>query len=184
MQSILLPIKPKQCESIINGKQEIIVVRTRPKLETPFKCYIYCAKDNNNILWYNKTYQYCDDRSHNLFDKPLTNSVIGEFICNKITNLFSLSKFWLDENIVKKTGLLQEDIIKQANGAEKIYGWYITNFAFYNNNPKQLRDFKKANRCDCYYSDLGLAKINCDECRDYNCMIQKTPSHWIYVEEL
>ncbi len=181
---ILLPIKPKQCESIINGKQEIIVVRTRPKLETPFKVYIYCTKDNDNILWYNKTYQYCDDRSHNLFDKPLTNSVIGEFICDKITNLFSLSKFWLDENIVKKTGLLQEDIIKQANGTEKIYGWYITDFIFYNNNPKSLNDFKKINRYDCYYSDLGLAKKDCNECRNYKCVIQRAPSHWIYTEKL
>lgn len=183
MQSILLPIKPKQCESIINGKQEIIVVRTKPKLETPFKCYIYCVKDNNNILWYNKTYQYCDDRSHNLFDKPLTDSIIGEFICDKITNLFSLSKFWLDENIVKKTGLLQEDIIKQANGAEKIYGWYITNFVFYNNNPKSLNDFKKINRRNCYYSDLGLAKKDCTKCKYDSCSIQRVPSNWQYVED-
>ena len=88
MQSILLPIKPKHCESIINGKQTIVVVRTRPKIETPFKCYMYCTKDKDNVLWQNKTYYYCDDRSHNLFDKSLNNKVIGEFTCYSIINLF------------------------------------------------------------------------------------------------
>ena len=182
MQSILLPIKPKHCESIINGKQTIVVVRTRPKIETPFKCYMYCTKDKDNVLWQNKTYYYCDDRSHNLFDKSLNNKVIGEFTCYSIINLFSSSKFWLDEDIVKKTGLLQEDIIKFANGAEKIYGWYILNNILYD-NPKYIDDFKKFNR-KCWYTDLGLAKRDYDECRDYNCMIQKTPSHWIYTEEI
>ena len=44
MKSVLISIKPKWCELIANGEKTIEVRKTKPKLETPFKCYIYCAK--------------------------------------------------------------------------------------------------------------------------------------------
>lgn len=49
MKSILQSIKPKYCELIAAGKKTIEVRKTRPKLETPFKVYIYCTKGEN--LW-------------------------------------------------------------------------------------------------------------------------------------
>lgn len=41
MKSVLLSIKPKYCELIANGKKTVEVRKARPKIETPFKCYIY-----------------------------------------------------------------------------------------------------------------------------------------------
>lgn len=43
--TLMLSIKPKWCELIASGRKTIEVRKTRPKLETPFKCYIYCTKD-------------------------------------------------------------------------------------------------------------------------------------------
>lgn len=43
-KAVMLSIRPKWCEKIINGDKTIEVRKTRPKLETPFKCYIYCTK--------------------------------------------------------------------------------------------------------------------------------------------
>lgn len=41
MKSVLISIKPKWCELIASGKKTVEVRKTRPKIETPFKCYIY-----------------------------------------------------------------------------------------------------------------------------------------------
>ena len=53
-KAVLLSIRPKWCEKIARGEKTIEVRKTRPKLETPFKAYIYCtmpdAKDPHNIL--------------------------------------------------------------------------------------------------------------------------------------
>lgn len=51
MKSVLISIHPKWCEKIANGEKTIEVRKTKPKLDTPFKCYIYCTKgvaDANN----------------------------------------------------------------------------------------------------------------------------------------
>lgn len=41
MKSVLISIQPKWCELIASGKKTIEMRKTAPKLETPFKCYIY-----------------------------------------------------------------------------------------------------------------------------------------------
>lgn len=40
-KAVLISIRPKWCERIASGEKTIEVQKTRPKLETPFKCYIY-----------------------------------------------------------------------------------------------------------------------------------------------
>lgn len=44
MECVLISIKPKWCELTANGEKTIEVRKTKPKLNTPFKCYIYCKK--------------------------------------------------------------------------------------------------------------------------------------------
>lgn len=44
MKSILQSIKPQYCELIARGKKTIEVRKTRPKLDVPFKVYIYCTR--------------------------------------------------------------------------------------------------------------------------------------------
>ena len=50
MKSVLISIKPKWCELIANGKKTVEVRKSRPKIETPFKCYIYCTKIKNTHI--------------------------------------------------------------------------------------------------------------------------------------
>ena len=45
MKAVLISIQPKWCELIASGKKTIEVRKTKPKLETPFKCYIYCTQN-------------------------------------------------------------------------------------------------------------------------------------------
>ena len=44
MKSLLISINPKWCELIASGKKTVEVRKTKPKLETPFKVYIYETK--------------------------------------------------------------------------------------------------------------------------------------------
>lgn len=56
-KAVLISIRPEWCEKIINGRKTIEVRKTRPKMNPPFKCYIY---------------------------KCGNGKVIGEFLCDQI----------------------------------------------------------------------------------------------------
>ena len=56
-KAVLISIRPKWCEKIISGEKTIEVRKTRPKMDTPFKCYIY---------------------------KCGNGKVVGEFLCDQI----------------------------------------------------------------------------------------------------
>lgn len=74
MKSVLISIKPRWCELIARGEKTIVIRKTKPRIDTPFKCYIYCTKDKNISFWTGKCYSYADDRSHNLFDLGYTST--------------------------------------------------------------------------------------------------------------
>ena len=44
MRAVLISINPKWCKLIIDGKKTVEIRKTRPKIDTPFKCYIYCTR--------------------------------------------------------------------------------------------------------------------------------------------
>ena len=81
-KSVLISIRPKWCEKIVNGEKTIEVRKTRPKLQTPFKCYIYCTMDHpyisvscgelDKLNYRTNTVCRCNGR------------VIGEFTCDRI----------------------------------------------------------------------------------------------------
>ena len=72
MKSVLISIQPKWCELIASGKKTVEVRKTRPKLETPFKVYIYCSKGFKP----NTSYSYKTWAGYG--------KVIGEFVCDRI----------------------------------------------------------------------------------------------------
>lgn len=43
-KTVMLSIRPKWCEKIASGEKTIEVRKTRPKLDMPFRCYIYCTQ--------------------------------------------------------------------------------------------------------------------------------------------
>ena len=59
-KAVLISIRPEWCEKIINGQKTIEVRKTRPKMNPPFKCYIY---------------------------KCGNGKVIGEFLCDEISKI-------------------------------------------------------------------------------------------------
>lgn len=150
-KAVLISIRPEWVKKILSGEKTLEVRRTRPKLETPFKSYIYCT--NSGVAM-----GMCGKHG----------KVVGEFTCSKVTNLFSNSRFWLNEDDVLQTCLSAEEIRKYANGANGLYGWHISDFKAYE-NPKKLGDF------------TGVRTTR-DSMELY--MLERPPQSWFYVEDL
>lgn len=106
MKSVLMSVKPKWFELIANGKTTVEIRKTKPKLEPPFKCYIYCTKGDFSIYGDSKCYStdylgiLKNGAMIEAFEKTSklrrwNGKVIGEFICDEITEFES--EFWDDE---------------------------------------------------------------------------------------
>ena len=196
MKAVLMSIQPKWCELIASGKKTVEVRKSKPKLETPFKVYIYCTKDRTLLTngggcaFIDKPYRNNGENLYNSCWYVGNGKVIGEFVCNHITEIEILSKgLWTGGqpnghcvSVVKRSALSPLEIIEYANGKKYVYGWHISNLVIYD-KPKELNEFKKINR-ECCYADLGLAKRDCPECNNKNCFVQRPPQSWFYVEEL
>ena len=89
-KAVIISIRPKWCQMIASGEKTIEVRKNRPKLDTPFKCYIYCTRDKHLAFMQNQTGTNliaCMDVETAI---PVGGSVgngkiIGEFICDRIS---------------------------------------------------------------------------------------------------
>lgn len=160
-KAVMLSIRPKFCEKIASGEKTIEVRKTRPKLDTPFKCYIYCTQSGVALGAWGKR-----------------GKVIGEFTCDRIYWLAPLNH--APEDVEQQACLTREEIVNYLKGTG--YGWHISDLKIYD-KPRELREFKKSNR-DCFYADLGLAKRDCPDCKDPGCFLERPPQSWCYVEAM
>lgn len=187
MKSVLISIKPKYCELIASGKKTVEIRKTRPKLETPFKCYIYCTlQDCNEFFKDTLNSDISKWNSGKWFDKK--GKVIGEFVCNHITNIEVLKSGLFTggypnghcKSIVENSMLSALEIKNYANTKANVYGWHISNLVIYD-KPKKISDFQKP--CN-HYNDCSTCKRF--DRKDYACIcgITRPPMSWCYVEGL
>ena len=184
MKSILISIQPKWCELIASGKKTIEVRKTRPKIETPLKCYIYCA--NHGV----KYCHYWVDKKKMGRSLLWSGKVIGEFVCDSVTciqayygnsgerhltNLFGVN--------IKDACLSLHEIFDYIIGDKKDgTGWlyHITDLKIYD-KPKELDMFRKP--CSFSCKECGNGKGDCSTCGELNTLT-RAPQSWCYVEEL
>lgn len=185
-KAVLLSIQPKWCGLIASGKKTIEVRKTRPKIETPFKVYIYCTNDKKNHFWTGKRYSYADERSHNAFDKDGNGKVIGEFICDAIISHCEMA----NADIAEQRGCIRrEQLFEYANGAE-LYGWHISDLKIYNDQPKELSEFGALCDEDCPNCEFWKCDMVNQHERDMDCTnssyplrpLKRPPQSWCYVE--
>ena len=152
----MISIQPKWCELIACGKKTIEVRKTRPKIDTPFKCYIYCSKSkpylyknpNNNELFLDKDLY----RGGVYEDRFLSGKVIGEFVCDGIYGIFNFLPYDADDihhdllPYVLEQTCLQDYEIDEYLGAKDGYGWHISDLVIYD-KPKELGEFESAFHC-------------------------------------
>lgn len=166
MKAVLISIKPKWCELIDNGKKTVEVRKSKPKIDVPFKCYIYCTNDKHG--WFNFAQK-----------TRLDGKVIGEFICKGIMQPND------NLNLMSKLSCVPIDELIEYSNGKQLYGWRITDLVIYD-KPKELSKFKKVGfmteqqwlynlypNTHCHY-EAWAKKFN----------ITKPPQSYMLVEEL
>lgn len=132
MKSVLISIQPKYVELIASGEKTIEIRKSRPKLETPFKCYIYATKSGDRIVLKN-------DRVFEI-SKALTGKVIGEFVCDNIDKIGWFGNYKiLEDRYLEESCLTLKELYKYTKG-EIYYEWHISDLKIYD-KPKELSEF-------------------------------------------
>lgn len=167
-KAVLISIRPQWCEKIVSGMKTIEVRKTRPKLDTPFKCYIYCTLPK---------YPH-EDFIRTDYPKPQFyggGKVIGEFTCDRIYELAPLNH--APDDVERQACLTREEIVQYLKGIG--YGWHITNLRIYD-VPRELSEFERpyeCNECDAKWA------TECNACHE-ETKIKRAPQSWCYVEEV
>lgn len=197
MKAVLMSIKPNWCKLIWSGMKNVEVRKTRPKLETPFKVYIYCTLaaskafvlDDRNWDVSAGSSRWPDKRGH----------VIGEFTCKKITVLTHVGETgsWEPASLYvmapgsyyKPADELLEAACMSKETAEKYlkgrdgYGWHISDLKIWN-EPVKLKDFWGMKPCKhggdcCTCLQWDSLKEDCCASR----YISRPPQSWCYMED-
>lgn len=175
-KSVLISIKPRWCELIASGRKTIEVRKTRPKLETPFKCYIYCTKPSfeyeDFIALDNGGFVYGGGK------------VIGEFVCDSLMDIsVPYPAYWpeFDKSCLDGTCLSIMDV-HQYLGSRSGYGWHISDLVIYD-TPRPLSDFRIV--CQKTYCSTTCKRyLTCGAKSDWRYPINRPPQSYCYAEEI
>lgn len=159
-KAALISIRPKWVEKIVNGEKTIEVRKTRPKLETPFKCYIYCTMDHPYISVSCAELDKLNYRTNTV--GRCNGKVIGEFTCDRIYELAPLNH--APDDVEKQACLTREEIVNYLKGTG--YGWHISELRIYD-TPRELSEFTGLRT---FKGGFELRKID------------RPPQSWCYVE--
>lgn len=176
-KAVLISIRPEWVEKIAIGEKTVEVRKTRPKLETPFKCYIYETQGRTETPW-------IDEDGHTIFKGR--GQVIGEFVCARIAPIVPATEpygtYDVDDDFVAQTGLVNGALWGYGKGAT-LYGWHISKLEIYD-TPKVLSKFRRI--CDKGCRCEGCARYwgNGGNCGIGSLRIKRPPQSWCYVEEL
>ena len=159
---VLMAIKPEGCKKIFSGEKLIEIRKTRPKLEPPFRVYVYQTKYNNK--------------------SADSGAIVGEFTCHKITTARETG----GKDLRKLGCITSEQLLKYTERFKgDLYAWHISEVEKYE-IPLPLSIMKKlcpVDQCmDCQYSGMKplllRGRLYIDPCT--NCL-KRAPRSWCYV---
>lgn len=184
MKSVMISIKPQYCELITSGKKTIEVRKTRPKIDVPFKVYIYCTIGGGDLYSVNGRVQKPNeikiDLTKDTVIEQINGTVIGEFICDKIFEIdYGIEEgVYFDgeyqngfdtngsgDNIACLSFVDLENYLTNNEG----YGWHISDLKIYD-KPKEVGLFRVDGECSTMWA--------------FNRNLERPPQSWCYVEEL
>ena len=194
-KAVLISIHPRWCEKIASGEKTIEIRKTCPKLQPPFKCYIYCTAETAgyDALW------VLDAPSRKKYSLTAVSAyleraegaskgnrkVIGEFTCDQIYEIrkrgipenfdycyLSLNEWGNDDieaeiKAISASCVSKEELNTYRVKAPFLYGWHITDLKIYN-TPRDLNRFTGLRD-----TRFGAAPYD----------IKRAPQSWCYVEE-
>lgn len=199
-KSVLISIHPRWIDLISRGKKTIEVRKTRPKLDPPFKCYIYCTHSTDHPCGYIGCYDH-DWHTFGLISplnieagkhfniEVVSGKVVGEFTCDAILPIIVFDNgsiqnwnFWsLNEACIS-----YEDMADYIGHGKNGYGWRISELKIYD-EPRNVSDFKIGDACPflgrngCSYEFHCFRAGKTKRCGNY---LDKAPQSWCYVQNL
>ncbi len=211
MKAVMMSIQPKWCELIAWGKKTVEVRKTKPKLQTPFKVYIYCTQNKDGKYFWSK--EVFEGKLGRYAVPHVGNGkVIGEFVCDLVDEFkynycphpeigmdYDCGDNWweiADEDL-EQACLTYDEFKKYVWGYKEVYGWHISNLVIYD-EPRALGEFivpSKIGCCNegkcrgCKYLDRGNGFNIEDDCNatfstDEFKPLRRPPQSWCYVEEV
>ena len=191
-KAVLISIRPEWVEKILSVEKTLEVRKTRPKLEAPFKVYIYCTAGNLSYKVKVNGGMVCNVSGGKI--------VVGEFACDNIATYnydycphpeigmdYDCGDSWweIDDEDLKSACLTEKEFRYYAFGREAMYGWHISDLKIYD-TPKELPQFRKCcgtqdcDKCQLWENTGEYAGCLTSEERRLN----RAPQSWCYVEEL
>lgn len=172
-KAVLISIRPEWVEKILSGEKTVEVRKTRPKLETPFKCYIYCTKGRKP--WVLDGFPGIRQDGN----------VVAEFTCDKIDIIWRMGipknfdycylplNEWGNDDIeteirdIRESCIPKEKLHAYAGKTPMLYAWHISGLKIYG-KPKKLSEFTRLEIKKFWVSEENIAR---------------PPQSWCYVEE-
>lgn len=206
MTAIMKSVSPRICEKVANGDCTILVSKTAPKCDVPFKCYIYATKKKHLIAIFKKgEHIFSDDHSFGKFDENIfvkdnhrwQGKVVGECIIDKIDEIVpdynpATAKFYYGYVVDTAATCLSEEELQKYGKNKSLYFWHISDLKIYG-NPKELGEFKTP-PCEKSEKACGnckwLIKRNTPDVYECECYVEdgrpitRAPQSWQYVEEV
>ena len=211
MKAVMKSVSPRICEKVANGNCTILVSKTAPKCDAPFKGYIYCTKSTRAHMFHlyinggigrqkfgitghwrsgKKVVEVNPHLPAYRYNSYLAEGkVIGEFVCDKVDK-YTFSHYEAEYRIThveqKAMCLNQPELIQYGKG-KTLYGLHISDLKIYD-KPKELSEFERP----CSYKGI------CYSCKRFRpngiplpapygfceTKITRAPQSWQYVEEL
>ena len=188
MKCVLISIQPQWCELIASGKKTVEVRKTKPNLQAPFKCYIYCTLPPKEELFthggireyanelirlqdgrivYDYGMRLCCDIEGRPYTKDnfLCKKVIGEFVCDRIIAIAYTTDGLADVVDCENTCLSPNAFAEYGKG-KPLYGWHISDLVIYD-KPKNLSEFTGLRKTKFGYEPIKITR---------------PPQSWLYVE--
>ena len=170
-KAVLISIRPEWVKKILEGQKTIEVRKTRPKMNLPFKCYIYCTQ-SADMLWIlnERERSLCPDKIADVFKAAKcggayrgNGKVIGEFLCDQI---IEDRTYGHNEEFYRAACMSAYDVAAYAMQSP-MYGWHISDLRVYD-HPRDLWEF----------TGLRETKFGAEP-----VPITRPPQSWRYVEE-
>lgn len=185
-KAVMLSIRPKWVEKIASGEKTIEVRKTKPKLETPFNCYIYCTLPK---------YPHEDFIAT---DYPMPQfygggKVVGEFTCDQIIDAWwdyvpdAITREVTGGNLeaLDGIGMTDEELFSYVGDSMRghCYGWHISDLLIYD-EPRELTAFRRACKNSWYCESCAMYWENNGTCGNESLQIRRPPQSWCYVEAM
>ena len=191
-KAVMLSIRPQWCQKITSGEKTIEVRKTKPKLETPFKCYIYCSAGGDKLWirdavwrerWMGGPISFLVNAKKCGGMNIGNGKVIGEFTCDRIDRLAPADEpygiYDIGDDYVLQTCLENGALWDYGHGTP-LYGWHISDLLIYD-HPRELTEFRRAtDPCDSCQAEYTW---ECKDCKKLGGNIKRPPQSWCYVDD-